>query len=150
MPVDDKEFGALLALLSGRAEEHDRLLDDLDPAGQAAGYSALVAAAMFRLAERRFIRDGKYVPASEIVAYVAHARAKSDDFAEELDPRIAERVLLAALDQDDIDDIEAGKVFYTELGLLVAMVHDEQFASESDIETFLQGVRPLADDWMEP
>ncbi|MFD0856416.1 hypothetical protein ACFQ07_29520 [Actinomadura adrarensis] len=149
MPVNEKEFSALLALLSGRSEEHNRLLDELDPAEQARGYSALIAAGMFELAEKRFIRDGKYAPRSEVLAYVAHARGKSDDFADELDPRIAERVLLCALDEGEIDDIDNSEAIKTQLWLLGALVDDEEF-SRDELHSFLKLARRTADEWLEP
>ncbi|GLZ07035.1 hypothetical protein Acsp03_45010 [Actinomadura sp. NBRC 104412] len=149
MPVKDKEYDALLALLRGRSDEHGRLLDELDPAEQARGYGALVSAALLEMAEKRFIRNGKYVPGSEVVAYVAHARSMSDAFADEVDPRIAERVLFCALDQGDLDDIDARVIFETQLWLLVALVRDEQFASDAELESLLNEARQLADDVME-
>jgi broad specificity phosphatase PhoE len=149
MPVSDIEFNALLALLRGRSEEHARLLDQLDPAEKGRGYGMLIAAALLELAEKRFIRDGKYVPDDEVVAYVARARSISDTIADELDPRIAERVLFAALDQGDLDGLDPGEIVNAQLWLLAVLVRDEQFSTDSEVESFLKVARRLADDILE-
>jgi hypothetical protein len=149
MPVSDKEFDALWALLSGRSDEHARLLDEVDPAQAAKGYSALITAAMLELAEKRFIRDGKYVPDSEVVGYVAFARGKSEHFADEVDPRIAERVLFCVLDRGDLDDLDDDEVIKTQLYLLASLVGDEGF-SDDELDAFLKTARRIADEFMEP
>jgi hypothetical protein len=145
MPVNDKHCAALHAFLSGRTEEHERLVDAMDPADANKHYSLLITAALIEMAEKRFIRDGKYVPQNEIIEYVAFARGKSDDFAEDVDPRVAERVLLTVLDQGDLDGIDNDQVVQAQLYMLTSLVHDEQFSDE-ELASLVEAARRMVND----
>jgi hypothetical protein len=151
MPVTDKQMAALKALLSGRPEEHGLLLDEIAATeGPDAGerYSLLIGAAAFEAIEKRFIRDGKYVSRNEVVAYVASVRSRTEGAADTLHPRLTERIILAALDQENIDDIDTETVVTTQHLLLAALVGDEQY-SEEDLDAFLALVKRTADEWLE-
>ncbi|WP_395108843.1 hypothetical protein [Actinomadura sp. SCN-SB] len=145
-------MAALKALLSGRPDEHERLIDEIERVeGPDAGgrHSVLIAAGMFEAAEKRFIRNGRYASKEEIIAYVASVRSRSEAAANDLDAMLAERVLLAALDQGEIDDIDDEAVVMTQLLLMAALVGDEEY-SEEELDGFLALVRRTADEWLEP
>jgi hypothetical protein len=152
MPVSDRQMAALKALLSRQVDEHQRLIDEIErEEGPDARerHSALIAAGMFEAAEKRFIRNGKYAPNNEVVSYIAEVRSRNEAAAEDLNPAIAERVLLTALDQGDTDGIDADTVVMAQLLLMAALVGDEEY-SEAELDEFLKQVRRTADEWLEP
>lgn len=147
MPVTDEQVETLRAQLEGRTEDHLRMLDQLDPEEANVGYAMLIGAGFLVAAERRFIRDGKYVPDSEVIDFIANLRQVNEETAKLLDPHIAERILFAALDKGDIDDIDNDTVVGTEIFLLGAMIYDEQLSSD-ELDAFLREARELADRWL--
>ncbi|GLZ07036.1 hypothetical protein Acsp03_45020 [Actinomadura sp. NBRC 104412] len=147
MTVSDKQVAAVRALLTGQSEEHSRLIDEMGPVDVGRGYTALVAAGVFELIDKRFMREGVAAPDDDIVAYVAFARQKSEAFAEGLKPGIAERVMLAALDKAELADIDNNDVAMAQFYLLMSLVHDEQFSDE-ELDTFLMRARKTADIWL--
>lgn len=147
MAVTDEQLRTLRAQLAGKTEEHLRMLGQLDPVEAKTGYSMLIGAAFFEAAERRFIRNGKYVPDAEVIDFVAAVRSVNEDTAATLDPVIAERILFAALDKGEIDDIDDATVLGHEMFLLAAMIADEGFSDE-ELDAFLARARETADQWL--
>ncbi|TDC97717.1 hypothetical protein [Actinomadura sp. 7K507] len=147
MAVTDDQLETLRAQLEGRTEEHLRMLDQLDPAEANTGYAMLIGAAFFEAAERRFIRNGKYVPDDEVIDFVAAVRSVNEDTATTLDPSIAERILFAVLDKGDIADIDDDTVLGYEIFLLAAMISDESLSAD-DLDAFLAEARKTADRWL--
>lgn len=147
MLVTDEQVETLRAQLEGRTEEHLRMLEQLDPEQANVGYATLIGAGFLVAAERRFIRYGKYAPDSEVIDFIATLRQVNEETAQLLDPQIAERVLLAALDKGEIDDIDDDTVVGTEIFLLGAMIYDEQLGSD-EVDAFLRESRDLADRWL--
>jgi hypothetical protein len=72
MPVTDHQVATLRALLAGDPGEHARLHAQLDRDADRAGYSALIAAACFEAADRRFAASHTR---ADIAEFVASARA---------------------------------------------------------------------------
>ncbi|TDC68086.1 hypothetical protein E1200_12805 [Actinomadura sp. GC306] len=147
MTVTDDHVHTLEAQLAGRTEEHRRRLDQLDPGEDNRGYSALIAAGLLVAIERRFIKDGKYLPRTDVIDYVATLRASSQVAANALDPQIAERIILFGMEQGDIDDIDDNTVLGHQMFLLAALVSDEGFNAH-ELGTFLTEAREVADQWL--
>jgi hypothetical protein len=143
MPVTDEQEATLHAQLAGKTDEHVRLLDQLDPVAARTGYSTLVSAAFFLAADKRFPEG---TPTSAIIEYVADVRARSDRTAE-IDPVVAERVLLAVNTDEEIADIDASLSFRTQLVLLAALIADAQLGAQ-ELDHFLLRARRLADRWL--
>lgn len=147
MAITDDQLRTLRAQLAGQTEEHLRMLEQLDPAEADTGYAMLIGAAFFEAAERRFIRNGKYVPDAEVIDFVAAVRSVNEEAAATLDPAIAERILLAALDKGEIDDIDDDTVLGHEIFLLAAIIADEELSDE-ELDAFLAQARGTADQWL--
>lgn len=145
MRVTDDAVAALRAQLTGDKEGYDRLLPQVEAAGHAAGYGALVAAAFAEAAERRFRAEGT---PEDIIRFVADVRARTPDAGDKLDQRIGEQLFLASLMDSPLDDdLEGGTIVATQLLLLVAMIVDEGPTSDQ-LDAFLAEARMLADEWM--
>lgn len=147
MAVTDDQVATLEAQLTGRTEEHRRRLNQLDPGEAGQGYSALVAAGLLVAIERRFIRNGRYVPHTDVIDYVATLRASSQVAADALDPHIAERIILAGMEQGDIDDIDDNTVLGHQMFLLAALIADENLHADQ-LRAFLAEARETADRWL--
>lgn len=147
MAITNEEVETLRALLEGRTDEHRRMLEQLDPEQANTSYAMLIGAGFLVAAERRFIRDGKYVPDSEVIDFVAAVRQVNEDTAKIIDPQVAERIILAALDKGEIDDIDNDTVVGTEIFLLGAIISDEHLNTD-ELDAFLMETRALADRWL--
>jgi hypothetical protein len=79
MTVTDHQAATLRALLAGDFDEHARLRAQLDREADRGGYSALIAAAFFLAADRRFA-DGH--SKGDVVEFVAWARSSSASAAD--------------------------------------------------------------------
>jgi hypothetical protein len=73
-------------------------------------------------------------------------RTRSDQIADDLDPRIAERIIQFVLGEQSLDDVDGGTYFHTQLLILAALVADEQF-DDIGLDGFMAEVRTLADEW---
>ncbi|TYB48690.1 hypothetical protein [Actinomadura chibensis] len=136
------EVSALRSVLVGDLDTHHQIYDRLDPNTQS-GYLALVMAAFFTAAERRF-KDGNK---AEVAAFVGRVRGRSDRMADAVDPHIAERLLLAVSTGADIDDIDAEARGGHFILLLTALVVESDLSS-SEMDAFLDDARKLADEWL--
>lgn len=141
MTVTDEQVAALRAQLRGDRGEHERLFAQLDKS-DSDGYTALIGAAFIVAAERRFLPNG--TPA-DVIRFIADVRSQTPVAAERIDPKIAERLVLCALQDDPIDDIDADTAIVTELLLLVGMVASENMQA-ADLERFLEEARALAEE----
>jgi hypothetical protein len=88
VPVTDPQYATLRALLTGNSELHRNLRSQLTQDADSEGYSALIAAAFFLAADKRFA--GHHTTA-DIVEFVAWAT--SEDAAKVIDPLLAERMI---------------------------------------------------------
>jgi hypothetical protein len=143
MPVTDEQEAALHAQLAGRFDEYERLFDALDPVAARTGYSALVSAAFYIAASERFPEG---TPAQDVIEYVGDVRARTEGSAK-LDPRIAERLLLAVFTDEETGDIDRRTSYKTQLVLLAALTADAQ-PDEAGLDRFMIRARRLADQWL--
>jgi hypothetical protein len=139
MPVTDDQVAALRAYLEGDVERHDALHERVDPAG----YAELLVAAFFGAADRRFGTNGTK---ADVVAFVAELRSRTGRLADAIDPRTAERLIMAVIADEeiaDIDDRTKGGLY----GLLLAALIGDARLSDSELDEFMAGARGIADHW---
>lgn len=144
MPVTDEQAAPLRALLARQPEEHDRLFGLLDQKAKKTGYQALVSAAFVTAVQRRFARD---VSPGEVIEFVGDVRSRSSHFAGQVDPVIAERVIMAVFNGDSLDDLDARKSFEAQSVLMVAIIYDENL-DDARLDAFLAEARKMADEWL--
>jgi hypothetical protein len=142
MPVTDESVATLRALLAGESGEYERLYENLDSATRRTDYPAMIDAAFFEAVDRRFDK-GK---ASDVVEFVGDVRSQSVTLEEQIDPRVAERLIQAVLGDGSIDDIDDKARFSTEVILLALLIADEQL-DDTGLDEVLDGARKLADRW---
>jgi hypothetical protein len=141
--VTDRQVSVLRALLAGDFEQHRTLRAQLHQEADREGYSALIAAAFFEAADRRFTPDHSR---ETIVQFVASARARSDDAARQIDPLLAERMIRGVF-EDAADDGHSGQELVETQVLLLAAIVSEAAFTDSDLDSFLAAGRKLADRW---
>ncbi|MGH3251806.1 MAG: hypothetical protein ACRDOI_37120, partial [Trebonia sp.] len=94
MTVSDGQTARSRAFLEGNRPRYNELLAQLDRRADSLGYSALVTSAFFEAVDRRF---SKRSTRSDIVGYVTDVRSRSDNAADAVDPRVAERLIREVL-----------------------------------------------------
>ena len=144
MPVTDEQVAPLRAQLARQPEEHQRLFSLLDQSAIRSGYRALVSAAFVTAAQRRFARD---VSPSEVINFVGDVRSRSAGAADQVDPKTAERVIMAVFTGQSLDDIDPRTSWQTQLVLMAAIIGDEQL-DDAGLDAFLAEARKLADEWL--
>jgi hypothetical protein len=141
MPLTDQQVAPLRALLARQYEEYRRLFALLDQAAKNKGYRVLVSAAFMVAAERRFAGD---VSQAEVIEFVADTRSRSPHFVDQVDPVIAERVLMSAITGESLDDVDPRTRWEAQGTLMAAMVADEHLDA-AGLDAFLAEARKLAD-----
>jgi hypothetical protein len=104
MPVTDKQAATLRAQLVGDFAAYERMFADLDSNADGQQYSALLTAAFHNAVDLRFTRDSAL---DEVIEFVASVRAPSQQLRDAVDPRAAERVLVAAVGGDHVRDLDS-------------------------------------------
>jgi hypothetical protein len=143
MLLTDEQVAPLRAQLAGKLEEHRRLLARLDPAEMQTPYRMLVSAAFFVAAERRFPKGSTR---ADVINFVADARSRTQRLSE-VDPQVAERLILAVVGDERIGDIDPKTGFETQMLLLAAFTADAKYDT-ADLEDFLADARKLANQWL--
>lgn len=143
--VTDEQVATLRAQLAGDHAEHRLLLSQLDRGAARSGYSALIAAAFSLAVDRRFGRDDSDDPAA-VMEYVADVRSRTEGAAE-INPRVAERLILSVYTDEQVRDIAVAERYETQILLLAALTADAQM-DDSALDRFLGLARQLADRWL--
>ncbi|MGI5205223.1 hypothetical protein ACQEU6_27040 [Spirillospora sp. CA-108201] len=145
MPVTDHQMATLRSQLTGRIDEHRRLLSQMDHAA-ANRYVSLLIAAFFEAAIRRFVRDGSPVDDTEIIKFVASVRNRLADPGD-LDAQVALTLIKIAIDKLPVEaqkgislDVSNG----TRIILLSGMVGALNL-SPDQLEEFLNAARAMTD-----
>jgi hypothetical protein len=123
-------------------------LRQLDRSQADVGYSALISAAFFEAARRRFIRNGKPADDAEVIDYIATVRGRSDDAADVIVPDLAERLtnyVLGKLPYDANQDIDPNVAIRIKTLLLAGLVGDEEL-SGPELDAFMTKARDLAEE----
>lgn len=145
MTTDREPYLELLRELThgdpGAYRERCRQLDE-------AGWRelGLVLGAAFFLAARE--RLGERTTRGEVIRLVAEVRSKFADTTLNLDPELAEKMLISALtgETGDVEDAEQGALLETELVVLWHLLSD---APADKLDRFLAEVDQLAEEWSE-
>jgi hypothetical protein len=103
----------------------------------------LVPAAFFVAAERRFPKGSTR---ADVISFVADARSRTQRLSE-VDPQVAERLILAVVSDERIGDIDPGTGFETQMLFLAAFTADAKYDT-ADLEDFLADARKLANQWL--
>lgn len=146
MNVRDDEVAALRAILTKDAETAARFLSAFEDGNYINGFSALVSLAFVMAARMRFAAG--YADA-DVIRYVARVRAEYDEPDAPIDTRVAEKLLLDALDGNrpaDFDPTSTAKGV-AQPALLAALVDDAQMDT-AELDDFLANARRLADQWL--
>ena len=141
VPVTDQQLAALRAYLVGDWDLYRELFGQLARREAGKEYSALITAAFAEAAERYFRRN---YTQGDIVAFVGHARARSERAAGALEPEVAERVINAVLGDTTTRDLDRKAVVGTQVVLLAALIAEENLDSTA-LGRALADARNLAD-----
>jgi hypothetical protein len=144
MPVTDDQVATLRAYLAGDFDTHKRLFGQLDRASARVSYPALVTAAFCEAVERRFTKSGT---PSDVIEFVGEVRSRHLKNPDEIESRVAERVILAIFTDEEVSDLDAEIKFRTQFILLLPLIDDEQF-DPAGLDMFLGKARKLADQWI--
>jgi hypothetical protein len=136
MAVTDLQIATLRAQLAGDLEEHRRLLAQFDEKSDGRPYVMLTNAAFIEAVDRNFTSG---TTTDDIIQFVVNVRSRSEKVRASLDPRVAERVLLAAVTDADISDLDPREVRRSQTILLNALIVDE------GLDEFIATARGLAD-----
>lgn len=79
--------------------------------------------------------------------FVGDARSRSPEVAGQVDPKTAERVIMAAFTGQPLDDIDPRTSWETQLVLMAAIIGDEHL-DDAGLDAFLAEARKLADQWL--
>lgn len=143
MPVTDHQVAALRAHVTGDLEEYKRLTSQFDRETDKFGWAALITAGFYEAVDRRFANAK-----DEVIEYVGSVRVRSDQAADEIDPRIAERLIRYALDEGPDPEVDGKTRALTQMVLLAVLVHDGQY-DDDELEQFLADVRRFADQMID-
>ena len=144
MAMTEDQVLALRAMLGNDFDQHEYLSGKLDRFNGWGDYPALVAAAFFEAAHRRF---GEGYEKGDIVQFVAAARARFDPTGDQLDPVVAENLILSALKDEPLDGLNEGTVAQLQVVLLGALIADENL-DDAGLDEFMADARELADEWV--
>lgn len=142
MTVSGNQVETLQAALAGDSDKYHRLNNQLDPAART-GFNVLIASAFFKAAYRKFSKNSN---SSSVVEFVGSLRTNYD-LVEEINPDIAERLLLATFTDAQIDDIDDQTKGEHYLILLIALIKEAEL-SGTELDAFLSDARGLADRWL--
>jgi hypothetical protein len=141
MAVTDEQVAALHAQLADDANEHRRLLTQLDLKTGGRAYVALIDAAFFEAVERRF---GNRSTTADIIEYVADVRARSQRLADAVDVRTAEQVIRMVFSDSPMEPLDGKTALTAKQVLLAALIADEHL-DDSGLDKVLADARQLAD-----
>lgn len=148
MAVSAEQVELLRAVLKGDMDRYQQLSDRLDSNLGGSGYPALVGAAFFTAAERRF--DPATTTTADLIEFVGDVRTRSEGAAEHLDPNVAEKMLRALVKDDDegATEFDSKAILHTQLVLLGALVADARL-DDDQLDALLTTARRTADKWLE-
>jgi hypothetical protein len=138
--VNDYQVATMRAFLEGDRARYNELVTQLDQETDSLGYSALVNAAFFEAVDNRFKQSQR----ADVIDYVAEVRSRSADWAAELDPRIAERLILGVLGIGSTQDITGRDSSSVKLYLLGALMADADL-DNAGLDEFMAKIKKMAD-----
>ncbi|MFC7623081.1 hypothetical protein [Microlunatus sp. GCM10028923] len=138
MKFTEDVVASLRAFLRVDIAEYDRSGELLTPPEREAR-GALLVAAFVVASEKRFGHAGT----SEIVDFVARLRSRTEEMADLIDPRTAERLISAAATEGSVDDISTYEKG-THYGPLLAAMVVEESLTDDELDDFLSESLELA------
>jgi hypothetical protein len=141
--ITDSQITALRAYLTGDVSTHERIRAEFGPA-ENREYGVLIAAGFFEAADRRFANGGIR---ADVVDYVGAVRSRSERLANDIDPAVAERLIMHVLGEGSTADLPDESVVAHQFYMLVALVGDERM-DDTALDDFLTTARALADKWL--
>ena len=142
--VTDEQAATLRAYLADDPARYEELHARLNRHDDARAYTALIIAAFFKAVTRRFAKNGT---ATAVTGFVADLRTRPGRLSREIDPQATERVIRAALTDEDISDLNdevKGRVYTVVLAGLIADEH----LDDTGLDAFLAEARTTADRWI--
>jgi hypothetical protein len=143
--VTDLQVSVLRALLAGGWELYQMLRAKLHSDADRVGYNTLTFAAFFEAADRNLAKDHSR---EAIIEFVAWARSWSDNAVQEIDPDLAERLILDVFEDTSTSEYSRAERIKTRQFLLTALVSRAGF-NDRELNAFLAKSRKLADRWLE-
>jgi hypothetical protein len=143
MAVTADQVATLRAFLARDFDEYERRYGQLDREAAKTGYTALIAAAFVEAVEQRFNVNSQ---AADVVEFVGATRAQFDEAGDQVDPRVAERMILAVYTDEQIDDLDTETLVGTQVILLASLTADAELDT-ARLDEFLAKARKLADQW---
>lgn len=140
------DLAVFRALMAGDYDAFQHLLAQLGRDIDGAGVGALLNCCFFEAVDRRFVRDGVIAGVAEVIDFVDDVRARSEPVAEDLDQRTAERIILCALGEGSLANIDGVTMSSSQFLILAALAADAQLDGP-ELDEFMAEVRALADDW---
>ena len=120
--IADDHVKALRSMLAGDMDQYDELADRIERSDSPLYFNVLIASAFAVAVHRRF---GQGYTASDIILFVADERTRHDDSADDFEPRVAERMVLAVLSGEPVHDIDDEAKADAQIALLLGLVDDE-------------------------
>lgn len=143
MPITDDQVAVLRAYLADDLDEYKQRYARLDDPEARNGYALLLAAAFFKAVNRRFADHGTL---ADVIEFVASVRTRSIALAESVDPRSAERLICAALTDEDVSDLDDRVKGGLYVVVLAALIGEEGY-SVTGLDEFLAEARKIAERW---
>jgi len=140
--VTDDHVAVLRAILVGNFADYERLAQHVERTNAWEGFNYLVTAAFYEAVYRSF---GDRFTIPEVISFIASRRAELNDPEADFDPRIAERLILAALGNGSVEGIDESAKGHAQVSLLVAMVAHENL-DDASVDDFLIEARKVANN----
>lgn len=144
MPVTEDQVDTFRAFLAREFDKYRPLSARLDASDAWDGYTTLIAAGFFEAVDRRFSTDTN---SSDIIRFVADARARFAEAGDDFDQQAGERLVRSVLGDGSVEDLEDTTVARAETALLSVLIADADLAA-SELDAFVTEVRKTADEWM--
>ena len=141
MPVTDDQVAAMRAHLALRPEEFKPLHERLIKTGDTAGYGALVHGAFVSAVRRRF---APMWTVSDVVRFVAAARASLREADIDIDPGTSEVLIRRALGEEVPVELDTETISRAQIFLLSELIFDEGLDA-ARLDEFLVDARKWAD-----
>ena len=141
MAITDTQVAALRAQLAGDAEEHRRLLGNLDQHADGSSYATLLACAFSEAVERRF---GLTPDRAAVVEFVGDLRARAETIRQRLSAEVAERTIMTVYGEGSVNDLDDETVTYAQVVTTTGLISDEQL-SDAELDSFMAEVRSVAE-----
>jgi len=143
MVITDDHAAAARAMLALDSDEYERVTARLDQGNAWDGFNVLLAAAFYEAVRRRF---GDGYTLADIIHLVAGVRVRlqEDGEGDELDPKVAEQLVLAVLGNGSAEGLDEEAKAVAQITLLTTLVLDEDL-DDAGLDEFLKEARKIAD-----